>query len=128
MGHSDFDRSSGAAGTTRAGKCRSYHRIRIVDARPSRFAVRNDSSFASASTGEHANHLDPVGALTLGAIRRVGRWSGLETGLGVNASAYAVPGPLRAAYGAHPFSFQLFVQIRPHVGSMGPMWNMRMAE
>lgn len=81
-----------------------------------------------ASTGEHANHLDVLGALTVGAIRRLGRWRGLESGVGVNVSAYAVPAPLRAAYGAHPFSAQLFVQIRPRVGGMGPMWNMRMGE
>ena len=83
---------------------------------------------ASASTADHANHLDAVGALTVGAIRRVGRWAGLETGIGVNASVYAVPGALRTTYGAHPFSFQLFVQVRPHFGSVGPMWNMRMGE
>jgi hypothetical protein len=82
---------------------------------------------ASASTADRAQHLDTVGALTVGAIRRVGRWGGLETGVGMNASVYAVPGALRTTYGAQPFSFQLFVQVRPHVG-MGPMWNMRMGE
>ncbi len=81
-----------------------------------------------ASPDGHAGHLDLLGALTVGAIRRVGRWRGLESGFGVNVSAYAVPGALHGTYGAHPFSFQLFVQIRPRVGAMGPMWNMRMGE
>jgi hypothetical protein len=93
--------------------------------------IQNDllvDDLATAPTADHANHLDAVGALTLGAIRRVGRWAGFETGVGMNASVYAVPGALRATYGAHPFSFQLFVQVRPHFGSMGPMWNMRMGE
>ena len=80
------------------------------------------------STGEHAGHLDLLGALTVGAIRRVGRWRGVEGGFGVNVSAYAVPSALHGTYGAHPFSFQLFVQIRPRVGAMGPMWNMRMGD
>ena len=93
--------------------------------------IQNDlliDDLATAPTADHANHLDAVGALTLGAIRRVGRWAGFETGVGMNASVYAVPGALRATYGAHPFSFQLFMQVRPHFGSMGPMWNMRMGE
>jgi hypothetical protein len=81
-----------------------------------------------SSTGQHAGHLDVLGALTIGAIRRVGHWRGLESGLGVNVSTYAVPSVLRGTYGEHPFSFQLFVQIRPRVGAMGPMWNMRMGE
>jgi hypothetical protein len=81
-----------------------------------------------ASTGEHAGHLDLLGALTVGAMRRVGRWRGVESGFGMNVGAYAVPGALHGIYGAHPFSFQLFVQIRPRVGAMGPMWNMRMGE
>ena len=79
-------------------------------------------------TSEHANQLDLLGAFTVGATRRVGRWRGLESGIGVNVSGYAVPEALRATHGAHPISFQLFVQIRPRVGGMGPMWNMRMGE
>jgi hypothetical protein len=83
---------------------------------------------ALTSTDDHGTHLDRVGALTVGAIRRVGRWVGLETGFGVNATVYAVPNALRTPYGAHPVSVQLFVQVRPHVRGMGPMWNMRMGE
>jgi hypothetical protein len=80
------------------------------------------------STEARARDLHLVGVLTIGAVRRVGRWRGLEAGMGVNISAYAVPAALREAYGEHPVSAQLFVQIRPHVGGMTPMWNMRMGE
>jgi hypothetical protein len=82
----------------------------------------------ASSTSVHANDLDPVAALTVGGLRRLGRWHGLETGVGVNVTGYAVPRDLRASHGAHPFSFQLFVQVRPRVAGMGPMWNMRMGE
>jgi hypothetical protein len=35
---------------------------------------------------------------------------------------------LREVYGDHPVSAQFFMQIRPRVGGMGPMWNMRMGQ
>jgi hypothetical protein len=82
----------------------------------------------SVSAETHALDLHLVGAITLGAIRRVGRWKGLEAGIGVNASAYVVPPTLREVYGDHPVSAQFFMQIRPRVGGMGPMWNMRMGQ
>ena len=83
---------------------------------------------APASADSRARDLHLVGELTLGALQRVGRWRGIEAGVGVNATAYAVPGAWRDAYGDHPFSAQVFVQIRPRIGGMGPMWNMRMGE
>jgi hypothetical protein len=69
-----------------------------------------------------------VVALTLGGVRRLGRWRDLEAGAGANVTAYAVPEGLRPSYGRHPLSFQLFLQIRLRVGGMGSMWNMRMGE
>ena len=90
-------------------------------------ALLVDDTTAS-STSAHADDLDPVAALTVGGIRRVGRRYGLETGVGVNLTGYVLPGDLRASHGTHPFSFQLFVQVRPRVAGMGPMWNMRMGE
>src|SRR6185369_14951628 len=90
-------------------------------------ALLADDTRAS-STSAHSNDLDPVAALTVGGIRRVARRYGLEAGVGVNVTGYAVPRDLRASHGTHPFSFQLFVQVRPRVAGMGPMWNMRMGE
>jgi hypothetical protein len=110
--------------TSERGACTLSSRLEFVQIENELLA----DDLAFASTADRAKHLDAVGALTLGAIRRVGRWGGLETGVGMNATVYAVPEALRTTYGAHPFSFQLFVQVRPHFGNMGPMWNMRMGE
>jgi hypothetical protein len=87
--------------------------------------IEDTTPLLTSATGEQ---LDLLGAVTIGATRRVGRWRGLESGIGVNVSGYAVPEALRATHGAHPISFQLFVQIRPRIGGMAPMWNMRMGE
>jgi len=103
----------------------------IVSSRAEFVQIENElllDDTVPASASLHADHLDQLGAFTIGAIRRVGRWRGFETGLGVNASTYAVPNALRTTYGAHPLSLQLFVQVRPRIGPIGPMWNMRMGE
>ena len=68
-----------------------------------------------------------VGALTLGVVRDVAVWKGMMPSLGANATRYRVPSVLRETHGAHPASFQLFVQLRPPTGGMARMWNMRMA-
>ena len=41
---------------------------------------------------------------------------------------YAVPPALKATHGDHPVSFQIFFRLRPPVGAMGRMWNMRMSQ
>lgn len=78
-------------------------------------------------TPEAEARRDLVGALTVGAQREFGRWKVLTAAVGANATVYRVPESLQSTYGAHPFSFQLFLQLRPPAGSMGRMWNMRMA-
>jgi hypothetical protein len=69
-----------------------------------------------------------VGAFTIGGVRDVVRWRGLDGGLGVALQVYAVPEPLQATHGAHPVSFQMFFRLRLPAGSMGRMWNMRMSQ
>jgi hypothetical protein len=69
-----------------------------------------------------------VGAFTLGASHDVGRWRGFETNVGGAVTLNAVPDVLRDTYGSHPVSFQVFFTIRPPVGAMGRMWNMRMSQ
>jgi hypothetical protein len=71
---------------------------------------------------------DTVGAFTFGAVRDVVEWHGVEGGLGAAATFYAVPDVLKATHGNHPVSVQAYVRIRPPLGSMGRMWNMRMAQ
>lgn len=82
---------------------------------------------ALPTTHEDEELKDAVGALTLGIQRDLGRWRGLTAALGINGTAYRVPDLLRASHGVRPASFQLFFQLRPPVGAMGRMWNMRMA-
>jgi len=55
-------------------------------------------------------------------------WHGFEGGLGAAITFYAVPDPLKASYGEYPVSFQVYLRIRPPVGKMGRMWNMRMSQ
>lgn len=69
-----------------------------------------------------------VGAFTVGAAREVGHWHRFEGSVGGALTLNAVPDVLRAAYGSHPISFQLFFALRPPVGAMGRMWNMRMSQ
>ncbi len=69
-----------------------------------------------------------VGALTLGATHDLVRWHGFESSVGGAVTLNAVPAVLRETHGAHPVSFQVFLTIRPPVGAMGRMWNMRMSQ
>ena len=84
----------------------------------------HDAVATAASVGQR----DVIGAFTLGGAREIGRWHGFEGAVGADIAFFAVPSVLQAAYGAHPVSFQLSFQLRPPVGSMGRMWNMRMAQ
>jgi hypothetical protein len=69
---------------------------------------------------------DLVTAGTVGGVIDVASWLGIETGVGAEITSYVVPDALRTAYGEHPMAFRVFLRIRPPVGSMGRMWNMRM--
>jgi hypothetical protein len=70
---------------------------------------------------------DAVGALTVGGVRDLKAPRGFQVGVGADVTFYAVPESLKAMYGSRPVSFQIFVRVRPPVGPMGRMWNMRMA-
>jgi hypothetical protein len=69
-----------------------------------------------------------VGAFTAGATHDVGRWHGFEGSVGGAVTLNAVPTVLRETQGAYPVSFQLFFTLRPPVGAMGRMFNMRMSQ
>jgi hypothetical protein len=78
--------------------------------------------------GAAAAARNTVGALTLGAVRNVFAWHGFDGGLGADITLYAVPKPLQPSYSQHPVSFHVFFRVRPPVGPMGRMWNMRMSQ
>jgi len=71
---------------------------------------------------------DAVLALTFGSVRDVWSWRGFERGLGADVTFYGVPDSLKPMYSDHPESFHVFFRLRPPVGSMGRMWNMRMSQ
>lgn len=60
-----------------------------------------------------------LGALTLGGARRLARVGGIETMLGVQATAYAVPDGLASTYGTAPISAQIFLRLSPSAMRMG---------
>jgi len=83
---------------------------------------------AIPATHADAARKNTVGAATIGGVRDLARWRGFEGGVGAGVTFYAVPDALEGAYGNHPVSFQVFFRVRPPAGSMGRMWNMRMAQ
>lgn len=53
-----------------------------------------------------------IGAYTIGYTRDIDFISLLETGIGVNLSAYTVPDAIRPFYGDHPVGVNLYLRIR----------------
>lgn len=88
----------------------------------------NTSTYARLEVAQKETLPSAVTALTLGAVRDVVKWNGVEIGLGGDVTGYLVPGAAQASYGSHPVSFHLFVRVRPPAGHMGRMWNMRMTK
>lgn len=78
--------------------------------------------------GPVAGTTNVVVALTLGGVRNVLRWRGVDLGLGADVTAYEVPGPLQPQYSTHPVSVHVFFRLRPPAGSMGRMWNTWMSQ
>jgi hypothetical protein len=76
---------------------------------------------------------DLVTAGTFGGVIDLPQWTILEmlrpfeAGIGAEVTSYVVPNALRATHGDHPLSVLVFLRIRPSAGSMGRMWNTRMA-
>jgi hypothetical protein len=105
----------------RRGRTSIYGRFESVDTETA--LLTNDVAL------ELGPNLPPsrVNALTLGAVRDFAVVRGFEFGIGADLQLYGVPDALRPEYGDHPVSAHVFIRIRPPVGHMGRMWNMRMA-
>jgi hypothetical protein len=56
---------------------------------------------------------DFVGAVSAGATRTVWRPRSWDVAVSGMVTGYAVPATLSPLYGSSPFSFQLFLRIRP---------------
>jgi hypothetical protein len=78
--------------------------------------------------GPAANVKNTVFAFTVGTVRDFLAWRGFEGGIGADVTFYGVPSALQPMYSSHPVSFHVFFRLRPPVGAMGRMWNMRMSQ
>lgn len=78
--------------------------------------------------GIAANLGDTVLAFTIGGVHDLLDWRGFDFGIGADVTFYGVPNSLQPFYGTHPVSFHAFFRLRPPVGAMGRMWNMRMSQ
>jgi hypothetical protein len=56
---------------------------------------------------------DFVGAFSLGVARTVWRPKSWDAAIGAQLTGYAVPASLSPFYGSNPWSFQLFLRVRP---------------
>jgi hypothetical protein len=110
-----------AEGATRRGRNTLYGRFEALQVETA--LLQTDI----IPEGADASRADPVAAFTLGGVRELPRFFGGEPGIGADVTVYRAPDALASIYGAHPVSFHVFVRLRAPAGSMGRMWNMRMA-
>jgi len=66
--------------------------------------------------------VDPIRALTMGAVRDVMTFHGMALGAGGDVTVYGVPTLLAVTHGSNPTSFQVFVRLE-RAGLEGRMWN-----
>jgi hypothetical protein len=53
-----------------------------------------------------------IGAFTAGYTRDFEVWKEVESGIGVNASTYAIPSDLKGLYGDRPWGVNVFLRFR----------------
>jgi hypothetical protein len=53
-----------------------------------------------------------IQAYTAGYTRDIGTFGGIETGIGANATAYAIPMAIKPYYGDHPWGVNVFLRFR----------------
>jgi hypothetical protein len=58
-----------------------------------------------------------IGEFTAGYTRDIDLWKDVETGVGMNATTYAVPAELKAAYGDRPWGVNVYLRFRLRSGS-----------
>jgi hypothetical protein len=62
-----------------------------------------------AQTG---THIFDVNAYTVGYTRDIGTFWNVQTGLGANVTAYAIPADIKPYYGDHPMGFSFYLRLR----------------
>ena len=106
-----------AEGTRRVGLNSYFGRLEVVQVETELL----QTGIAHHEDG-HTPARDSVLAFTLGALRDVWRWKGLDFGVGADLTFYSVPDALVATHGSRPVSFHIYGRIRPPA-SLGRMWN-----
>ncbi len=79
--------------------------------------VDKDELFANNHDLEHALEHSAgstfrIGAYTAGYTRDIGIFKGIETGIGANITAYAVPSAIKPYYGDHPVGANVYLRFR----------------
>jgi hypothetical protein len=79
--------------------------------------VGKDELFANDHDLEHqlaltAGSVFQIQAYTAGYTRDIGTFRNLETGIGANATAYAIPSAIQPYYGDHPWGVNFFLRFR----------------
>jgi hypothetical protein len=60
----------------------------------------------------HDGPIYNIGAYTAGYTRDIGIFHNIQTGIGMNLTAYTLPNSLTARYGDHPFGVNMFLRLR----------------
>jgi hypothetical protein len=79
--------------------------------------VDKDELFANNPDVEHqlshtAGNSFRIQAYTAGYTRDIGTFNNVETGIGANVSAYAIPSAIKPYYGDHPWGVTFYVRFR----------------
>jgi hypothetical protein len=83
-------------------------RIELVD-KDELFA---DQPALEAALDNSAGSTFRVQAYTGGYTRDIAQFRDLETGLGVNVTAYGIPAAIQPSYGVHPWGVNVFLRVR----------------
>jgi hypothetical protein len=83
-------------------------RIELVD----KDELFEDQPALEASLDRSAGSTFRVQAYTAGYTRDIAQIRDVETGLGVNVTAYGIPSAIQPYYGAHPWGVNVFLRVR----------------
>jgi hypothetical protein len=84
--------------------------------------VDKDELFANDPELEHTLDLTAgstfrIQAYTVGYTRDIGTFANVETGLGANVTAYAIPSAIKPYYGDHPWGVNIYLRLRLRHGN-----------
>lgn len=71
-----------------------------------------DQPTLEAALDQYAGSTFRVQAYTAGYTRDIAQFHDVETGIGMNVTAYAIPAVIQPYYGAHPWGVNVFLRVR----------------